>query len=711
MRLLAAAWLLCFVVLAQAEVVALPVRGVVVDNHGEALAAATVSVVDMRMMRQCDEQGHFAFDLPAGHYRLQVQLVGYGSAEQEVQAGDTAVVVRLRSLGMLNAITVTATRTPRTLANTPIVTKVISSEEIAASDASTVREVLEQELPGVEFSYSMNQQVAINVQGTGGMSVLFLVDGERLAGETLDNIDYGRLNVSDVERIEVIKGAATVLYGSNAVGAVVNIITKRQNDPWSLSLNGRHASRYGQYGYGATAGVKQGRWSNLLNMNTDGASSYYVVDTDGDSTQVYGNQQWNFKDKMSLRLSDRISLTGRVGYYFHERDDAVDDKPRARDFSGGLRLASAIGDSTSLEASYSFDRYDKSDFYPLVDKEYLDYKNVQNSCRLLMHHSFSPKLELSLGVDAMDDYLLSYQFSADASDHRQQTADLFAQAEWEPSAHWNIIGGIRVDYFSLYGVECSPKVAAMYKSGHYRLRATYAKGFRAPTLKELYMDFNMANIFNIYGNADLESEVSHCFTLSAEYGDEYATASATAYYNRLGNEITTVWNPAMSDGRGAMEYRNVEGTDLASVDLALRLRTDGGFAFKAGYTLFHEFPRGDALPTSDTRPHSVTAQASYEQQWSQVRMTATLGARYLSAATYYVITTSTDGAYDSYEPFTSSGYGLVKLVASAKFWDCLTVTATVDNLLNYRPQHYAYNSPYTLGRTYIVGLSLDLPKH
>ena len=92
-------------------------------------------------------------------------------------------------------------------------------------------------------------------------------------------------------------------------------------------------------------------------------------------------------------------------------------------------------------------------------------------------------------------------------------------------------------------------------------------------------------------------------------------------------------------------------------------------------------------------------------------MTATLGARYLSAATYYVITTSTDGAYDSYEPFTSSGYGLVKLVASAKFWDCLTVTATVDNLLNYRPQHYAYNSPYTLGRTYIVGLSLDLPKH
>ena len=72
----------------------------------------------------------------------------------------------------------------------------------------------------------MDQQVSLNMQGFGGNAILFLVDGERLAGETLDNIDYNRLNMDNVERIEIVKGAASSLYGSNAVGGVVNIISK-----------------------------------------------------------------------------------------------------------------------------------------------------------------------------------------------------------------------------------------------------------------------------------------------------------------------------------------------------------------------------------------------------------------------------------------------------------------------------------------------------
>ena len=97
------------------------------------------------------------------------------------------------------------------LKDAPIITRVITSDDIKKVNANNVADLLKTELPGIEFSFSMDQQTAINMQGFGGNSVLFLVDGERLAGETLNNVDYERLNLDNVERIEIVKGAASTL--------------------------------------------------------------------------------------------------------------------------------------------------------------------------------------------------------------------------------------------------------------------------------------------------------------------------------------------------------------------------------------------------------------------------------------------------------------------------------------------------------------------
>lgn len=103
------------------------------------------------------------------------------------------------------------------------------------------------------------------MQGFGGNAVLFLVDGERLAGETLDNIDYNRLNMSNVERIEIVKGAASSLYGSNAVGGVVNIISKMPAEPWTVNLNGRYGA-YNEQRYGGTIGFNVGKFNSVTNV-------------------------------------------------------------------------------------------------------------------------------------------------------------------------------------------------------------------------------------------------------------------------------------------------------------------------------------------------------------------------------------------------------------------------------------------------------------
>ncbi|MDY5609651.1 MAG: TonB-dependent receptor plug domain-containing protein, partial [Sodaliphilus sp.] len=131
----------------------------------------------------------------------------------------------------LDEVVVTGTRTPKFLKDTPIQTRVINAKEIARLDATNVQDLLQQELPGVEFTYAMNQQTHLNFSGFGGQGVLFLVDGERLAGETMDDVDFTRLSMDNVERIEIVKGAASALYGSNATGGVINIITKKSQKP------------------------------------------------------------------------------------------------------------------------------------------------------------------------------------------------------------------------------------------------------------------------------------------------------------------------------------------------------------------------------------------------------------------------------------------------------------------------------------------------
>ena len=248
----------------------------------------------------------------------------------------------------------------------------------------------------------------------------------------------------------------------------------------------------------------------------------------------------------------------------------------------------------------------------------------------------------------------------------------------------------------------------MYRLGDFKLRGSYSKGFRAPTLKEMFMEFNMANVFTIYGNEDLESEKTHSFSLSAEYLNGSYSATLTGFYNILNNEITTIWDKSLGNGLGGMKYMNVEGTRLASVDATLMARYPCGLNAKLNYSFFHEFPFDGAPNTADSRPHTLTAQVDYLHSWRHYQLNVVVNGRFLSRAEYYTISSSSSGVYDTYEPTSSPAYTLWKISLVQKFNKALTVTMTIDNLFNYRPKRYEYNSPYTVGRTYSIGASLEI---
>ena len=202
--------------------------------------------------------------------------------------------------GELNQVVITGTRTPKLLMKSPVLTSVISAKDIAKTDATDLRDLLQQRMPGVEFSYAMNQQMHLNFCGFSGQSLLILIDGERLAGETMDDVDFSRLTLDNVDHIEIVKGAASALYGSNASGGVINIITKNKRKPFALNLNGRWAKHNEQrYGLSLQNGGK--RWDNLFTVNRFQVDNFMVNNGPAPLTRVittiYGNKSWDFKEQ------------------------------------------------------------------------------------------------------------------------------------------------------------------------------------------------------------------------------------------------------------------------------------------------------------------------------------------------------------------------------------------------------------------------------
>lgn len=349
----------------------------------------------------------------------------------------------------LNDVVVTGTRTPKFLKDTPIQTRVINAKDIAKLDATNVQDLLQQELPGVEFSYAMNQQTHLNFSGFGGQGVLFLVDGERLAGETMDDVDFTRLNMDNVERIEIVKGAASALYGSNATGGVINIITKRNKQPWTLNVNARYA-KHNEQRYGASLGLSNKHWNNLLSANINRIDNYNVQSASNPVTRIistiYGDKTMHFKDQLVWSPNQNFNLTGRAGYFFRETVRSVDQPERYRDFTGGLRMNWKLTTQDELQLSYAFDQYDKSDYQRITHLDIRDYSNVQNTFRLLHNHSFNRGDVLTLGADWMHDYLFNTNLNGET--RKQDSWDVFAQYDWRINNQWEVVSALRYDYFS-----------------------------------------------------------------------------------------------------------------------------------------------------------------------------------------------------------------------------------------------------------------------
>ena len=632
----------------------------------------------------------------------------------------------------LEPVVVTASHTPKTLKDAPVVTRLITLHDIKVTDATNIQDLLTQEIPGLEFGLAMSQETSLNMSGFGGNAVLFLVDGERMAGETMDNVDYNRMNLDNVGRIEIIKGASSALYGSNAVGGVINIISRENLEPWTANVNSRYNTFGHEWRNGASFSFNTAKWNSQTNFQhtridpVDLPKAHSaeeiaielmkkaqglpydesVLNDDSNLTRLYGQKTYNVKERLTWRATDHLTLIGRGGYFFRTSErDTYDYHFNA--YSAGLKARQDWNHDRHLELSYAFDQYDKANFLPDGTRTHdHDYTNRQHVVHALFSHQFG-KNNLIVGADYMNDYLSTYQFVTGTS-HSQDNIDGYAQFDWNITEQLNIVGSVRYDYYSASVQQAfTQRLAVVYKFPWMTFRANYASGFRAPTLKEMYMHFDMGNMgYLLRGNPDLKPEKSNNFNVAIErtnrirnsgFLDGRYNFTLMGYCNIFDKRITTI-DGGIYEGMESALYWNEDGITVWGVDASLGHIWDCGLSLRLNYSWMKETGKVYYSDFYQPRSHSMTWRLGYDHRFSHhYALDAALSGRY-------------QGKPQSGRKDVDQGYTIWKLMLQHHVWHGITVITAIDNLFNYKPKSYYYCSPLTTGTSFSVGLSIDIDK-
>ena len=650
-----------------------------------------------------------------------------------VPAQRVAAQSTIRDSVELEPVVVTASHTPKALKDAPVVTRLITLHDIKITDATNIQDMLTQEIPGLEFGLAMTQETSLNMSGFGGNAVLFLIDGERMAGETMDNIDYSRMNLDNVGRIEIVKGASSALYGSNAVGGVVNIISREYLEPWTASVNSRYNTFGHEWRNGATFSFNTRKWNSQTSfqhttidpVNLPKAHSSEeiaaelmkkaqglpydesVLTDDSNISRLFGQKTYNVKERLTWRASDYLTLIARGGYFFRTSERDTHDY-HYKGYSAGLKGKYAWKSDRYLELSYAYDQYDKANFLPGGTRTHdHDYSNQQHVVHALFYNAFG-KNSLIVGADFLHDYLTTYQFVDNAS-HSQSNIDGFAEFDWNITDRLNVVGSIRYDYFSASRQKAyTERMALVYKFPWMTLRANYALGFRAPTLKEMYMHFDMGNMgYMILGNPDLKPEKSNNVNIAIErtnrirnsgFLDGRYSFTLMGYCNIFDKRITTIDGGETPDGLPSALYWNEDGVKVWGVDVSMAHIWDCGLSMKLNYSWMHETGNVIYSQFSQPRSHSMTWRLGYDHRFSRhYAFDAALSGR-------------SQGKPQSGDTDVDQGYTIWKLMLQHHLWRGIHLNTAIDNLFNYKPKSYYYCSPLTTGTSFSIGLSIDIDK-
>lgn len=614
-------------------------------------------------------------------------------------------------------VVITSDRQLRPLRNVPVITHVVRNEEIQRLNPRSMVDVMEFILPGIEYSLHGSQE-RLSIQGLSADYVLFLVDGERITNEGSSSVDLNRIDPNNIERIEMIRGASSALYGSNAIGGVINIITKTASKPFEASYTGlydsrniqRHSGYFGirQHGWQATT---SGGWSfqDTYGLPVKGASQ-------NDTAVVLGNEIWNLGQKLGYTSpSGRFKIEGNATYNNREQFGEVDGfYNHYKFYKVGGNTQYRFNESYNLDFSYNHDSYSRDEVTEIG----------ANKGRLPVYHYLTHTLRLQFntkpwgdryptfntGIESIFERTRGNRFKVQDQYKAARTYTGYLQTEWTLLTKLTLTAGIRYDVHSQFKGYATPRIAALWREKYCSLRASFSRGFRSPTLKELFMEWTHANGggFVIQGNANLRPETSSMFALSPEFTYGKFNISSTGYYNLFRNRIEQEWLEV--GGTRYLKYVNYSGTSwIAGLQTLFVYHVFSDFDIRLNHSYVHDVYEvkdkyGAKFDLSQVRPHTGTATVNYRYRFKKnFSLGADLAGRFYGPLHAAFRSSDTDLVY-AYRDYPAYYTLRSSLFASWKHY--ATLTFGCENMLNYIAEQVSVVTSLSPGRSFYLSLSL-----
>ncbi|MGM9734249.1 MAG: TonB-dependent receptor plug domain-containing protein [Prevotella sp.] len=539
----------------------------------------------------------------------------------------------IESKEKLQEVVVTGTGTQHLLKDAPVQTEVISRQALKNFAGRSIEDILSQLSSSFDFEQGdMGSQMQMN--GLGNSYILILIDGKRLHGDVGGQNDLGLIDPNNIDRIEIVKGASSALYGSDAIAGVINIITRKHDE----GLMVENKTRYGthndvrQHNGVALRWGKISSYTNFQLQHNDGwqntateytpSSAAPVTDSKSKTANEFTN--WQIAERLAWNPTKAMEVYAEGSWYQkgiyresgkYPKYDVYnyDLKYKNASATAGMKWTTGRGDLVTADVSWNKHAYyhafttttlaegfdDNGNFildYPYFAGQKLLMSNQERTMLNVKGvFALTNTNKLSAGLEARYDYLEA-PASIKGKTASDNTEAIYLQDELQIFNLLHITAGLRLNRNESFGWRLTPKLSAMLKVNDLRIRASWSQGFKTPTLKELNYQYarDMNGMILFLGNPNLKPQTSNYVSLNAEYTIGHWNISATGYYNKLGDMITLVTIPnseapdVYREQYGEMlskvrRYMNMDDAKTFGADVTLRYTTDN-LSLGAGYS-------------------------------------------------------------------------------------------------------------------------------
>lgn len=616
-------------------------RGKVTDSSGKPVAEANVWLESTNIGTVTDVNGTFELgDVPDGKYTLRVSSMNYEGTHVLVDKSDENLLISLNDSPLkLNEVVVTGTGTHNRLKNSPVAVDIISQKELQNVSFGSFENTMMSLTPSLSFTpNAMGSYLQLN--GLSNRYVVIMVDGKRLAGDVSGNIDLSRINMSNIKRIEILKGAASSLYGSEAMGGVINIITEKPKNRIFFSSDTRCAE-WGQFTQALNLDVNtkwigsstsyQRNQSHGWQLNPQEYSKGKLKDTYKRPVNAYYSDVLN--QRFTVNASNALSLYVEGSLFDRQLKRNPKDQSynlKYEDYSVATGGKYLLRNKSVINLDMFMDNFDHDKIYIKDSKPYRNGEKVfvrrqkYYDANLKGTFNAGELNRLTVGTQYQLNYLNSVTDIADGS-RDVYTLSLYAQDEIRLFDHrLQFVPGFRYLYNETFKNRFTPKLAAMFSLDNFNFRASYAAGYKAPDLKYLYsnkedMSKTGKNTLML-ANGKLDPESSNYYSLNVEYFNKFMSVSISGYVNDVKNLIKLVdleQIPAEFEGKydNVRKYSNASKVKIKGMDINLNSFLGYGLSLGMGYSFVDSKDFDTYKQLEKISKHTGTVNANWNKKW------------------------------------------------------------------------------------------------